>query len=58
MRFEELRIDLVDMIGVRLPSPDWQDLPGSPLQARTVLTDPVGTFYVRVKPRENDEAVS
>lgn len=58
MRFEELRIDLADMVGVRLPCPDWQDLPGSPLQVRTEWTDPVGTFYVRVKPREPDETVS
>jgi hypothetical protein len=49
MRFEELRIDLEDLVGVYLPSPDWVDVPGSPFQVRTRWTDPIGTYWVRVK---------
>lgn len=38
-------------LGVRLPTHgDWVDVPGSPLQVRTLGADQVGVFWVRVRP--------
>lgn len=40
----------INLDGVKLPSDDWVNIPGTWLQVRTKMTDPVGTVYVRRNP--------
>lgn len=44
---DELQISLD---GVKLPSDDWVNIPGTRLQVRTRMTDTFGTIYVRKDP--------
>lgn len=44
----------LDLHGVRLPSDDWVNIPGTWLQVRTQMTDPFGTIYLRRDPDDPD----
>lgn len=40
----------INLDGVKLPSDDWVNIPGTWLQVRTKMTDPFGTIYLRQHP--------
>lgn len=50
---DELQINLD---GVKLPSDDWVNIPGTRLQVRTRMIDPFGTIYVRKDPEARRSA--